>query len=784
MYPFMTFLILLLFSLLLLSPRAAWALECKDLSGERRSPKIYKISIKGQKRIEAAAIEAKLISKAGDSYCKSHISEDVKSIFAMGFFYDITVDKKKNSKGIQLIYSVVEKPPILKISYAGNSEVDDDELEEATGIKAFEILNLSKVQKGIEKIQKIYEDKGYYLARISYETKKMPRKDGVDLKFKIEENDRVTVKKITFLGNKHISEEELKTIMMTREGGFFSFVSGSGAYKKEDFDRDLHALNFLYLNQGFAQVKIESPLITVTPDKKGIFITFHVQEGEPFNIGSVNFTGDLLFTDEELSQSIETKKGLVFAYDRLQRDLLALQAKYGDRGYAFTNPIPRTRIMEEEHLIHVTFEIDKGQKVYIGEINVKGNSKTRDKVVRRELLIHEGELYNETKKRESLAAIRRLGFFEEVNFIQSTPKNELNIVNIDIQVKERQTGSIQMAAGYSDLQGLILNGQVSQTNLLGRGQKLSAALSWAKQEQIFNVNFTEPYLFRSKWLVGFDVYKTRRRRITLYDENRMGTGFRMGHPLAPYLRGIIGYKIDDTKLTLEPEGDPDLFPVETANGLTSALTFFLIYDKRNDRFMPTAGLYGDMSLEYAGLGGDRKYVKGTASLRYYKNVFWDVVLRNNLNYGVLTSNSSDPPPFDELFLLGGPNTLRGFEWLTIGRRRFSKKVFEALVDAGYSPAEAELRARRPFGGRQQLYYQVELQKPLIKDAGILGVLFYDVGAAENSIDFSKMRSNVGFGFRWFSPIGPLRFEFGFPLEPKEELGEDSSVFHFSIGSPF
>ena len=660
--------------------------------------KVYKISIEGHQRIEKAAIKAKLTSKVGASYKYANVSEDVRAIFEMGFFYNVTVDKKNHPKGVHLTYSVVEKPPVLKISYNGNGEIDDDELAETTGLKVFEILDLSKVRLAVGKIQKLYEEKGYYLARVRYETTQVAKKNGVSLKFTIEENDMVTVKKVSFLGNKHVSSKELMSFMKTQEGGFFSFISGSGSYKREDFDQDIRILNFLYFNKGFVQVKIDTPLVTVTPDKKGIFITFRIEEGERFNIGDIHFTGDLLFTDEELSKSIQTKEGLRFAYDRLQKDLLVLQAKYGDRGYAFANPIPRTRVREKERLVDITFEIDKGQKVYIGQINVKGNTKTRDKVIRRELFIREGELYNETRKRESVSGVRRLGFFEEVHFIQSTPKDNLNIVNIDIQVKERNTGTIQMGAGYSDLQGFVVTGQVSQSNLFGRGQRLSASLNWSKREQIFRVNFTEPYFKDTKWLLGFDAYRTQRVLPTLYDENRTGAGIRMGHPLAPFLRGVVGYKLDDTELSLESQGDPDLFPVETANGLTSALTLSLIYDKRNDRWMPTAGLYSNLSLEYAGLGGDRKYTKGIAVLRYYKNVFWDVVLRNNVNYGFVSSNiSGEEPPFDELFLLGGANTLRGFDWWTVGRRKFSDTVFDEASNQ-FSDEEARLRAWRPFGG--------------------------------------------------------------------------------------
>ena len=768
--------LIIIFIFLLTSPLSVFS---KSVSRN-----IYRISIKGYQKIEKAAIESKLLSKKGHPYQKSNISKEVKSIFDMGFFYNVTVDKKITSQGVHLTYLVEEKPSILKISYQGNTEFDDEELAETSGVKIFEILNLSNVQKAIDGIQKLYEDKGYYLANIQYQIHQVEQGKGVHLKFEIKENDQITVKRITFLGNQHLTREELISVMQTKESGFFSFLSSAGSYKKEDFEQDIRRIHLLYFNKGFVRVEIPPPTLTVTPDKREVFITFLINEGEPFYIGDVNFTGDLLFTRKELEETTKTKKGLLFAYDRLQVDLLALQTKYGDKGYAFTNTIPRTQIVEKERLVNVTFDIDKGSKVYLGQINVKGNTKTRDKVVRRELRIHEGKLYNETKKRESINNVKRLGFFEEVNFIQSTPKGALDVVNIDIQVEERQTGSLHVGAGYSDLQGVSLMGQVNQNNLLGRGQRLSVTVNWSQRENIFNIDFTEPYFKDTKWLLGFNVYKTQRHFRTLYDDDRIGGEVRLGYPLGPNLRGIIGYKLDDTQLTLKDDEHRDLFPIETVNGLTSAIELSLVYDKRNDRFMPTGGIYTNFSVEYAGLGGDRKYTRTTTAIRYYKPLFWDIVLRNNLNYGLIFSNIRNTlPPFDELFLLGGANTLRGFDWWTVGKRKFSQRIFDEYKDE-YGEEEANRRALRPFGGKQQVYCQIELQRPLIKYSGILGVIFYDVGAAEDSIRFDDFRSNVGFGFRWFSPIGPLRFEWGFPLNRRKDLNENPSVFHFSIGSPF
>ncbi len=770
------------------APKAAEAKASAETKASEEKPaarsgKIEKIIIKGNKKIETDAVLAKLVSKEGEDYSLLNIRKDVEELFRSGFFYDVIVDQEGSGDHIVLTYTVLEKPAVVEIVYDGNEEIDDEELQSTGGLKAYEILDVARIREAIEKIEKLYEDKGYFLARVDYKLQEVKDPaDGVKLTINVRENDKVQVKKITFLGNQNLVSGKLKNAMMTKEGGFFSFLSGAGSYKQEAFDRDVQIINFLYFNEGYVQVKVDRPQVYVTPDKKGIYITIRVEEGEQFHVGTVDFAGDLLFPKEELFESIETKEGKLFVYETLQKDLETLRAKYGDLGYAFANVIPRTRIREKDKLVDITFEIDKGNKVYIGKINVLGNSKTRDKVLRRELKIREGELYNETRKRESISNIKRLGYFEEVNFNQKTHPNDPTKVDIDIVVKERNTGTVQVGAGYSSFYGFVFNGQVSQINFLGKGQSLSAALDYSKKQQMFKLSFTEPFFADTEWSLGFDAYKSR-RELTEYIETKTGGAIRVGHPLAPYLDGIIRYKLDDTNLDLTPDGDPDLFPVKTADGVTSSLTFTLEYDRRNDRFLPTKGVFASASLEYAGLGGDKKYTKGFGAFRYYKELFWDIVWRNNISYGFIRSNDpNEQPPFNELFLLGGANTLRGYDWFTVGRRKYSNKAFQELQSAGV--ADAYAKSFRPFGGTQQLFYNLEFQFPLIDEAGIKGVVFYDIGTAEDTIVLSQLRSDVGFGFRWYSPIGPLRFEWGFPFNKRDEYGENGVNFQFAIGSPF
>jgi len=410
---------------------------------------IGKITVKGNKKIETDAINARLISKQGDEFSFAKLRQDVDAVFKAGYFYDVKVDRTLNGAFADLTYIVTEKPSLAEIRYEGNHEIEADDVKEAAALKAFEILNMNKVREATEKIQKLYEDKGYFLAKITPRVEDVVAGESVRLVFDIQENEKVKVKRITFLGNRYLGDGRLKSVMATQEGGFFSFVSGSGAYKQDAFDRDIQVINYAYFNEGYVQVKVDRPQVYVTPDKKGIYITMRIEEGERFKIGTVDFSGDLLFERDELFKATEINGSGWYVHETLLKDLRTLQAKYGDLGYAYANIIPRTRVREKDREVDITFEIDKGNKVYFGRISTVGNSRTRDKVIRRELTIREGELYNETRKRESFDNVKRLGYFEDLNFNSKTPAENPDLMDIDIVVKERNTGTIQVGAGYS-----------------------------------------------------------------------------------------------------------------------------------------------------------------------------------------------------------------------------------------------------------------------------------------------------------------------------------------------
>ncbi len=785
----------------MLTPAAAWAQNKKtntklaqktEASKASTSLIVSAIEITGQKKIEKEAILARLKSKIDEKYSEENIAEDIKILFKMGFFVQIEVSKTEVDGKTVLQYHMVEKPTIAEITFEGNEDQKGDDLEEQLTVKQYEILNYDKIKESVLKLEKFYEEKGFYLVKIEPVVTDVKADETVSLKFIITENDKVKVKKITFIGNKNLKENFLKDRLLTQEAGFFTGLSSSGAFKQEAFERDLQILKFKYWNLGYLQVKIDRPLVSVTPDKKSIYITYYIEEGEQYSVGEVDFTGDVIFEKSELLEVVKIKDNGIFSVEVMQADILNLQAKYGDLGYAFANVIPRYGFDDKEKKVNLVFEFEKGNKVYFGEINVVNNSKTRDKVVRRELKIREGELYNETRKRQSQENVQRLGFFEEVNFKQiPTPENP-DVYKIDVVIKERNTGQLQLTAGYGNIQGLSLGGSVQQNNFRGLGQTLGAKIEATKNRQDYSISLTEPYFYDTKWSAGFNIFYIENKERINYDNRNTGVAVRFGHPVyGDDVRAYLRYSIDKSELFANQFTDPVLFPLETARGITSSVTGTLEYDTRNDRFSPSKGIFADVSYEYAGLGGDLKYGLFRTQFRYFQNIFWDVVWRNNVAFSSLSGLDGKEVPFTKRDPLGGAYTLRGFGSGTVGKRIFSQNRYDQIgTNDGnpfYAPtisdAERVRRSTLIFGGTRNVYYQTEMQYPLIKEAGLNGVFFYDIGQSEDNIDSSKFVSDFGLGFRWMSPLGLLRFEWGWPLAV-DDVDRDAVNFEFSIGPPF
>lgn len=745
---------------------------------------IAEIKTTGLKRIEREAILAKITSKPGAEYKPETTRSDIETLYGMGYFDDIIISKDQGPAGLVLTYDFKERPVINEVLFEGNEKLSTSDLEEAVKVKKWAILDINKVQADLEILQKQYEDKGYYLAKITYEVR--PDKEGeVKLVYKIADYEKVEVKRIVFLNTHAFNEEKLKGVFAeTKEGSSLNFLSSAGTFKESSFKVDLQRLQYWYLEHGYIKFRMETPVITISDDKKYVFISIFIEEGDKYQIGTYEFSGDLLFTKDELKNELKLLPGQDFGISARNADIQRLTEKYQDLGYAFTNVIPKMEMNDEQKLVNIDYAFEKGNLVHFGEVHIIGNSKTYDKVIRRELRIYEGELFSGSKLRISKERVERLGFFApgEVQFNQVPRQGRDDVVDIDVTVKERSTGSVTVGAGYSSVQGFFFQGKIQEINLFGRGQSLSLDTQFGKEQssRSYSISFFEPYAYDTLWSAGVDLFSSNSSIINRYLLKRSGFNLKTGYPLTDDIQAYFTYKFEFLEVLehyTNAVGAPILVVDDSLDkGILSSVVFSIVRDKRNNRFETTGGNYQNVSLEFAGLGGVKNFSKFVINNRYYNNFVGDFVFKNSTEAGAMINTGGRGIPPSEKFYLGGPWNMRGYEAY-------------ALSPVIYHDGGVE-----KIGGSSEFFSLFEIEHPLIKEAGMKWVIFYDIGndfggipGIDKGISY-QLRQNYGVGIRWFSPLGPLRFEWGFPigrqLDPLTGQLEGSSQFIFFIGTPF
>jgi outer membrane protein insertion porin family len=752
------------------------------LSSQLKAENISEIVIEGQRRIEKDAILEKMELKKGSDRTPEKIRQDILNIFSMGYFEDVRMD----AEGSKLIVRVKERPVVTKISYKGVEEFESKDLEEMSGLKPYHVLNIQQIRKAEKSIAKRYEEKGYYLARTYYKVKSIEgRSNEVELEIHVEENEKVRIRRIFFLGNEKFSSNELKQNIATSEGHAFSWATSGGNYREDVFERDLALLAFFYGNNGYIQAKFSKPRVTLSQDRRYVDIFIDVDEGPQFFLGDVSFEGqDLLFSEEDLRNSFEMKKNDVFSTMVLQEQVLKMTDKYGDEGYAFANVVPRNSIRPNEHIVDLRLDIEKGEKIYWGKVTVSGNTKTHDKVIRRELLFREGELTNATRRKKSFDNVRRLGFFgKDVNFVTSSPSGKPNVLDLEIKVEEKPTGSLNVSAGYGTATKFVFGARVGQNNLFGLAQQLQFALDIASLEsRSTNLSWADPKIFDSEWYLGTNFFYTQSRvgppsdlEFT-YLQKGEGGSLRLGREIAEFTNLYGRYRLSRNRL--EKAINPAIFTTDKdANSVISSVSTDIEYDSRNDRLDPSKGWYLSGSVEMAGLGG-RVFQSVGFSVRHYSTLFWKAVARTNLEYGWLFNVINDDPVADsERYVLGGIQSLRGYSQGSVGPGKKLPNTRDKRADL-----------ERPYviGGEQKVVFQQEVEFPLIPEANIRAVVFFDAGNTWNKFyDLSPaILSNYGWGLRWYSPMGPLRFEWGYPLAQGPFSEGRSNEFHFIIAPTF
>jgi outer membrane protein insertion porin family len=742
------------------------ALAAEDIGPRTDLFKIDQIKLIGLKKVEKEAVLEKIGSKPEMVLDNYLLKKDLEKIYSMKYFDEVEASHEVIGGKNILQFRMKEKPIITKISFEGNDGLSDDDLKTIVKTKVFSILDSTSIKNDVQALLKHYEEKGYFLASVDFQEKKI-NDENIELIFNIKEFDKVKVKKISFLGNKAFKDEEIKSILQTQEDSLFSFLSGSGNFKEINFQNDIERLKYFYRMKGYLQINVGTPEITVSEDKKWVFITMKLTEGPQFTVNKITFQGEMLFPEADTREKLTLKENETYSEESLRKDIQLLTEMYQDEGYAFANVIRNLNVVPGENKVDVEFSFEKGKIAYFGRINVKGNSKSRDKVVRRELLIREGQKFNGTALRQSKENVQRLGFFEPESIIFNTvsPKDKEDVLDVEIGVKEKNTGQISLGAGYSTATGGFFQASVSQSNFRGLGQNLTFSLNLAKSSNTFSVDFTEPYFLDTKWNVGGGVFISNDDTSASYSEKKKGLNVRVGYPILAFTNLYTTYKLEDTKI--KAVDDPTI-DVNLENGLASSIQTSIVHDRRDDRSDARKGVFLSYSTEYTGVGGDKKWVKNEAEGRGFYPVWGDLIFRSRLYAGRLDEVNSRKIPRTEKFTLGGSRNLRGYAYEAVGPKTKGKNA-----------AGQELTFNT--GGIFSTFTNLEFQHPLSREAGLKWVVFFDAGHAGTFNDV-KIYTDYGFGFRWFSPIGTLRFEFGYPLTG--EYKNQGSQFHFDIGQLF
>jgi outer membrane protein insertion porin family len=768
------------------------------------SLKVVRVLFRGNRKVEDDAIKVNLKTQPGVSLTQEILRDDVRTIWKMGFFEDVQVESTESKAGLVIVFVLKEKPAINKIYVAGNDEVSLSKINEVLDVKKEQILDPAKLKKNVEKIKELYIEKGFYMAEVSYELKRNSPSE-VDVWFRIHENAKVEVRRVNFVGNHAIGDDELREVILTHEGNILSIVTQAGTYREDVFQRDLLLLQAHYWDRGYVQVKVGTPLIELSPDKQSMYITISIDEGPQYRLGKIDIRGDLLESKEFFLKRVSVKPGEIFNRSKLSDDLQKLTDLYKDRGYAYVNASPATPVDEKNLTVDVTFEIQKGELVYFDHINIRGNSKTRDKVIRRELRIIEGDAYSQSGIDYSKRRVNALGFFEKVDVSTKRGSSD-NEMDVNVEVAERPTGTFQIGAGFSSVENFIAQAQISQNNLLGRGQLLTLQAQISSLRQLFLLQFQDLYFLDTNWTFGFTLFK-QDRILSSFTRSSEGANLTWGYLLAEDLRLLLTYTLEDVHVTtggfagLFSSGQRDPIPLGSIanllrSGITSSGRALISYDSRNDRMFPTRGWYNTLSGEIADhfLASENVFTRYEGAARYFYPLWGPFVFRMKLEGGLISSRDPHGVPIFERYFVGGIYDIRGFAPRSLGP--VIQSLSQQTQDA---PLQSFL-----IGGNMQVIANAEIEFPIFDKVGIRGVVFADMGNSFNledqycklrpsnvdaskdpckgPLDINAYRESWGFGFRWFSPIGPLRFEWGIPFRTLP--GEQPIVFEFTIGNFF
>ncbi len=738
------------------------------------------IRVEGIQRVEAGTVFSYLPVKVGETMTDDKAAQAIKALFATGFFKDVRIE----TDGDVLIVLLEERPAIAQIDFVGLKEFDKEQLLKGlkeVGIAPSRTFDRATLERAEQELKRQYLSRGRYAVTVTTTITPLDR-NRVAINFSIDEGDAAKIKQINIVGVQAFKEKDLLGVMQLRTPNWISWYTKSDQYSKEKLSADLESLRSYYLDRGYLEFNVESTQVSISPDKKDIYITISVNEGERYTVSSVKLAGDLILTDEEFKKAVKIKAGEVFSREKLNESTKAISERLGAQGYAFANVNAAPDLDKEKRLVAFTIFVDPGKRAYVRRINITGNTKTRDEVIRQEMRQMEGAWYDADRVTASRERIDRTGYFGEVTVETPPVPGTIDLVDVNVNVTEKSTGNVSVGAGYSSSEKLILSGSISQANIFGSGKFLALQVNTGKLNRTLGINYTNPYFTVDGISQGFDLYDRKLNPTSLgyeFKSHSTGGGIRFGYPITEKDTVSFGLAVDQTTIDIDPI-TPGVTPTQYIkfqaehgnSNITVPATIAWTRDTRNSSIYPTSGGMQRAGAEVAVPGADLTFYRLTYQNQQYFSLAKDVVLMLAVDLGYGEGLQGQSLPFYKNFFAGGVNSVRGYDTASLG------------------PVEVTNPDTRLGGTRKAVFNaEVLFALPGLDKAFRIGP-FVDAGNvftdnnAVPSYTFSKegLRYSAGIAAAWISPLGPLKFSYGQPIN--EQSNDKIQKFQFQLGTTF
>lgn len=727
------------------------------------------IRVEGIQRTEPGTVFTYLPVRVGETLTDEKAAAAIRSLYATGFFKDVRLEVEN---GV-LVVVVEERPAIDQINFVGQKEFDKDKLKAAlkdVGLSEGRILDRAVLQRAEQEIKNQYLGRGKYAAKVTTTVTPLER-NRVSIQFNITEGGVAKIRQINFVGNKVFKESDLRDLFVLRTPGMLTWYSKNDQYSRQKLEADLETLRSFYLNQGFLEFTIDSTQVSISPNKKDIYLTVNITEGRKYTVSDVKFAGNLIVPESELRRMLKFKNGDVFSRERLTESTKLMADRLGNDGYAFANINPVPELDKEKGTAAFTLYVDPGRRVYVRRITISGNATTRDEVIRREMRQVEGGWYSAEKLQRSKTRIDKLGYFSEVNVDTVAVPQVPDQVDINVKVVERPTGNLLFGVGLSTSEGVIFSGSVSQNNLFGTGNSLALQLNTGRINTVYSLSFTKPYFTDDGVSAGFDIYRrdvdASSLSVSTYRTSTYGAGVRFAVPINETDTINYGLATEFTKVDLFSTSSSRYREFVDAFGSSNTSLVASVgwsRDKRDSTIYTRSGTLQKVSLEVSVPPGELRFYKGQYELQYFMPLGRDNVLMLSGRVGYADGYGEKLLPFYKNFYLGGVGTVRGYETASIGPRDENDD---------------------PIGGKVMAVTSAEYFFPfpgLEKDRSVRLSAFFDAGTVGDKFEFGETRTSAGLALSWFSPVGPLKISLGYALNPKDN--DKKQPFQFTVGTQF